>query len=259
MAAGSGCPLSFSPPLLNSRQETGSSSSDSAAKMLVMDSRMAPIAIRGAVRKAGIRMWLLLFLLQAAQWLAGHAFAEAALVEIPRVTLIVFAERQMPDAEWASLFAALQHDFGDLALESRALPAGIDLMRGETSGPGVHVDNAITVYLHGECNVAPQPARGVVEGALGWVYQDHGYIAPYIHVDCTRISQLVGPHALGAGRNRRSDEMAEAISRVILHEFVHVATQSAAHKPDGISKRSFGIADLIPDWFPRGAHAGHGK
>jgi hypothetical protein len=86
-----------------------------------------------------------------------------------------------------------------------------------------------------------------VTGALGWVYRVHGQIAPFIHVDCEEITQILGPLALMLTTSRRDQIMAEAIARVVLHEWVHIATQSAAHARDGVAKSSFGIPDLLAD------------
>jgi hypothetical protein len=70
---------------------------------------------------------------------------------------------------------------------------------------------------------------------------------------------MVGQHALGMNRERCNAVMAEAISRVVLHELIHIATQSAAHSSDGVEKSAFTIADLIPDYYSHGMHAGQGK
>jgi len=37
------------------------------------------------------------------------------------------------------------------------------------------------------------------------------------------------------------------MARVILHEWVHVATQSAGHAAHGVAKSNFGIADLLAE------------
>jgi hypothetical protein len=71
-----------------------------------------------------------------------------------------------------------------------------------------------------------------------------GRIAPFIHVDCTRIGQVLGPQALGLDRDRRNSLMGGAIARVVLHEWIHIATQSSSHAQRGISKAQFGVADL---------------
>jgi len=41
--------------------------------------------------------------------------------------------------------------------------------------------------------------------------------------------------------------MAEAMARVILHEWVHIATQSAHHGSHGVTQSVFGLQDLLAD------------
>jgi len=74
---------------------------------------------------------------------------------------------------------------------------------------------------------------------------EHGRIEPFAHVDCTRIGQVLGPQALGLNRNQRNTVMTGAIARVVLHEWIHIATQNPAHAESGISKAQFGVADLM--------------
>lgn len=177
-----------------------------------------------------------------------------------RVTLVVFADRRLPDDQWSTLFTAMRRDFADIPLGTQLFPSDVDLVRGDKVMPGIQIDGAITtVYLHGDCDLLPRTGLHVVQGALGWVLRDHGRIAPFVHVDCTLIGEMLGQHALGMNRERRNEVMADAISRVVLHEWVHFATQSSAHKADGISKGSFGMADLMAPRSRPIAHVGHGK
>jgi hypothetical protein len=41
--------------------------------------------------------------------------------------------------------------------------------------------------------------------------------------------------------------MAEAMARVIMHEWIHIATQSARHGHRGVSKSIFSVRDLLVD------------
>ena len=75
-------------------------------------------------------------------------------------------------------------------------------------------------------------------------------IRPFIHVDCSRITEVLGQHVFGMDKNSRNAVMAEAISRVILHEWVHIASQNPAHAREGIAKPSFSVEELVPD-FPQ--------
>jgi hypothetical protein len=209
-------------------------------------------------RTRAVRFILLAFLL--VQWIAGVVRAEAAVVLAqPRITVIVYPERPMPEAEWTPLLQDLQQGFTNLALETRFTPVPVDIIRGDTLQQHVPVDAAVAIYLHGECTLLGEPDQSVRQGALGWVLRDHGRIAPFIHVDCTRIRDMLGPSALWMKGDRRTLAMAEAIARVVLHEWIHIARQSAAHQSGGLSKGNFGVADLIPDYYPFMIAAGHGR
>ena len=159
-------------------------------------------------------------------------------VATPRITLVVFSDKHLPDDEWTDLAAALHHTFENAALESHSPIAGFDIVRGDTLSPGGVFDTVIPVYLHGECRLLGQPGQEDVRGPLGWVFRSHGHIEPFIHVDCTRLSGVLGHQALWMNHGTRNAAMAEAIAHVVLHEWIHIATQSSAHTRDGISKDS---------------------
>ena len=163
-----------------------------------------------------------------------------------RTTLVIFAQKRMTDSEWTALFDALHKGAEDAAMEAPALKGGVELVRGDTMVHGLEVSNPISVYLHGECRLVPMP-RYTPMGALGWVWRVHGRIEPFIHVDCAEIALELGPLALGMNSKRRDTVMGEAMARVIVHEWVHVATQNAGHAAHGVAKSSFGIADLLAE------------
>ncbi len=163
-----------------------------------------------------------------------------------RTTLVIFAQKRMTDSEWAALFDALEKGARGAAEEAPALKGGADLLRGDTIVHGLQLEKPISVYLHGDCRLIPMP-RYTLAGALGWVWRVHGRIEPFIHVDCAEIAQELGPLVLGMNSKRRDTVMGEAMARVILHEWVHVATQNAGHAAHGVAKSSFGIADLLAE------------
>ena len=253
-------PLSFHGPNRNLSQEPGSASAQSTAKIRLMESRHAPPATPFAHRAFASMLWLLPVVLLAAQWIAGgSASVQAAVVVTPRLALVVFTDRRMPDDEWAAVSTALHQGFDSLALETHSLPGGFDVVRGDALVPGVQFDVAVSIYLHGDCRLLAQPGPYTVHGALGWVLRDHGQIEPFSHVDCARIAEILGQHVLGMTHATRDVAMAEAISRVALHEWLHIATQNSAHSRDGISKRSFGYQDLVPSYSQLLGRAAHGK
>jgi hypothetical protein len=224
-----------------------------------MESRFASPASRFASQTHAIGFWLLPLALLAVQWLSVGVSVDAAVVVTPRLALVVFTDQRMPEDEWAAVSTALHQGFVNLALETHSLPAGFDVVRGDALLPGVQFDAAVSIYLHGDCRLMAQPGQYTVSGALGWVLRDHGSIAPFIHVDCARISEILGQHVLGMNHAARNAAMGEAISRVVLHEWLHISTQNSSHTRDGISKSVFGYKDLIPSYSEFLGRAAHGK
>jgi hypothetical protein len=195
-------------------------------------------------RPRGPAAFLLIVLLAVSSCTRDKSWAEAPKVTASRTTLIIFAEHQMRDSQWAGLFDALHYAAASESAQVPALGPDPELVRGDRIAPGLEIEKPITVYLHGDCSLVPMPQYATV-GALGWVYRSHGRIAPFVHVDCTEIVQELGSVVFGMDRKRRDALMGEAIARVIVHEWVHVTTQSAGHERAGVRKSSFGILDLL--------------
>ena len=222
-----------------------------------MESRLP--SPRFNLRSIPLGGWLLPLILMAAQWLAVRTSVQAAVIVTPRITLVVFPEKHMSDEEWTALSAALRQSFERLTLETHLGSGGVDVVRGDILPPGVEFDDVIPIYLHGNCRILFEPGKYIVAGALGWVLRDHGQIMPFIHVDCGRIAEMLGQHALGMKNATRNTVMAEAISRVVLHEWLHIATQSASHSREGLSKDAFTFKDLVPDYAHILEPAGSGR
>jgi hypothetical protein len=188
-------------------------------------------------------------LLQLIAFIAAWSLGAKALAQTAqeaRTTLVIFADHRLKDEVWTSLFEALRREQPVAAAKDPALRGGLSLVRGDTMARGLQVEKPITVYLHGDCTLLPAP-RLMTAGALGWVFRSEGKISPFIHVDCSLIAQELGPLALGMSRERRCEAMGEAIARVIVHEWLHIATQSAKHSAQGVSKPAFSAADLLSE------------
>jgi len=160
--------------------------------------------------------------------------------------MVIFADKRMQDEQWVALFAALRRDHASFAATTPSLAGEVDLLRGDQVKPGLQVTTVISVFLRGDCTLIPRP-RHVVLGALGWVPRGKAGIEPFINVDCSRLVDMLGPMALGMNRSVRNDVMAEAMTHVILHEWIHIATQSARHSAHGVMRDQFGVADLLAD------------
>jgi hypothetical protein len=160
-------------------------------------------------------------------------------------TFVVFADHPVQPEQWTAINAALRTALAQGGSETRALDPNPRFVRGDELNPAFDVDSAITIYLHGNCNVQPMERRTAFAVPLGWVRRVDGQIESSVHVDCTRIGQVIGARVRWLSRQGRDHAMAGAVARVILHEWIHIATQSASHAEQGIAKARFDIPDLI--------------
>jgi hypothetical protein len=160
--------------------------------------------------------------------------------------LVFFSQHRLPESTWTALFAAMRANLPEAAAEVSALDANAQLIRGDGLDPETLVPQSVTVYLHGDCDLAPVPQSLPAGERLGWVVKVGPQIMPVIHVECTQIGQELSQEAVWMGRDKRTAAMSEAMARVILHEWAHIATQSSAHRAEGITKAQFGVDDLVP-------------
>lgn len=193
-----------------------------------------------------------------------------------QTTLAIFTDLTAPmapnaqpisDSLWIALVNVLDQELTSGSPEVRALVSQaaddttsqasradvisqIQIIRGDRVSPGLVIHNSISVYLHGEC-MATLNARSNLfsyahpSDALGWVRIGNGSIEPFIHVDCTHIAQVLGLQRVRVNSHQRDQLMAGAIARVILHEWIHISTQSSHHAKNGITKAEFGVTDLL--------------
>ena len=192
----------------------------------------------------------LMGILGAAVVLAMAGSSASAQAQVPdaspaHTTVVVFADRPMQETQWSDLFAALRAGLASGGVETEPLGDEAEFVRGDSAALGFRVQSAVVVYLHGDCELLPLPRRTAYGVPLGWVREVDGRIEPFAHVDCTRIGQVLGAQALGMRADRRSAAMGGAISRVILHEWIHIARQSSSHAERGIEKAQFGVEDLM--------------
>jgi hypothetical protein len=209
-------------------------------------------------------------------------FAVPALRAEHRTTIVFFADHSIPNAQWSHLFATIHDELqsnqetweGSATLHFDA-QAAFELLRGDQMQPGIIVDSAISVYLHGNCAGTVTSQTRILfssphPNALGWVEQTHGQISPFIHVDCGLIAKMLRSpsHFVYPESN---DQISLAIARVFLHEWWHITTQNPHHTRTGIAKSTFTVNDLIgnlpvkqdplhsPDAGPAFIGTAHGK
>jgi hypothetical protein len=233
----------------NCRQETDSHQRRIAASMVPVNGNHYDVQIESSAHRSAraalaVTIAIVLFFNPVDRSRAQGAAAAQPRKTPPRTTLVVFADRRMEDRQWSALFDQLRRNLPEAAAESQAIAGALEIVRGDSMPPGLRVETAIVVYLHGDCNLEPLVRRSAFGVPLGWVLEINGRIEPFVHLDCTRIGQELGARAAGLNRDRRIAMMACAMSRVILHEWVHIAKQSSQHGKRGISKAQFDVSDL---------------
>jgi len=174
-------------------------------------------------------------------------------------TLVVFADRPLPAGEWPALFAAVRLALAKDGGETEVLDSEPSLMRADTMAPGTLTPSpVVVVFLRGDCKLAPPSLPAAFGAPLGWVFEERGaepVIQPFVYVDCTTIGEVLGERALRMSKRERVKAMASAIAQVILHEWIHIATQNAGHTASGVTKAAFGPDDLLRNYKRADAHA----
>jgi hypothetical protein len=192
---------------------------------------------------------LMIAVLNAPLLLSSSALAESPMPHTSHTTMVIFTDHPMEDDQWSALIDELHRSEIRLKTEAQELGGGLEVLRGRDLVTGVSVDQVISVLIIGDCALLPGPHR-MVNGALGWVKKVDGEIQPFIHVSCERIVEMLQPLALGLKRERRNAVMAEAMARVIAHEWIHIATQKADHEKRGVMESQFQLSNLLADDDP---------
>jgi hypothetical protein len=166
-------------------------------------------------------------------------------------TAIVFdAQSQVSEDMWPSLFQIVRADLasgaGELS-DGVALDKDPTLVRGSDDLRGMTFSHIISVKLLGRCDFLAQTDGTEVTGPLGWVLLVSGKIQPYVSIDCTRLAQVLRPAVAGLNKEERHYAMMQAIAHVLIHEWIHIATQSDAHWRRGIMQAYLSANQLIED------------
>jgi len=195
-------------------------------------------------RQAGAAILGLLF-----TFLPASAHVLPSQAQEPDTTIVFYAQRKVSEDLWPVLFQVLRADLdgGEGELSNRlALDKQATFVRGTDDLRGVVFSRIISVKLLGRCDVLPQtehPSRG----PLGWVLLVSGTIQPFISIDCARIAEVLRPAAAGLSKQGRQYMMDQAIAHVLIHEWSHIATQSARHTSHGIGQAYLSVNDLIEE------------
>lgn len=199
-------------------------------------------------------------------WLsAATAYAAGDRGRIPPVTtLVVFSDKPLPQALWGDLRESFDTEVSSAryeeqshmrrvaSREQRFHPGSYEIVRGDEAVGGIIVQSSISIYLHGNCDPA-QPRRPFSDGRplgklpLGWVKESGGEIQPFIHVDCDDIQLVLWQRMIGCNYAERKNAMGRAVARVMVHEWIHIASQSAHHARRGVAKAQFSANDLVAE------------
>jgi hypothetical protein len=182
--------------------------------------------------------------------LLAHALAPALHAQQPGTAVIFYAQPKVNDELWPDLLASLHADLAAGIGESTngfALEQNPTYFRGNDIPESLDFSRVIVVKLLGRCDVLPQSDHPSLKGPLGWVRQVSGKIQPFIFVDCERIAQALRSHSVGFNKYERRHEMAQAIAHVVIHEWIHIATQSPAHGARGVTKQFLSPEELTAE------------
>jgi hypothetical protein len=165
--------------------------------------------------------------------------------------MVFYAQARISEELWPDLLQSLRSDLVGGSSEftdGPVLDQDPTFFRGNDDlAVGIDFSKVIEVKLLGRCDVLPQVNRPSLGGPLGWVLQVSGEIQPFIFVDCTRIAQVLRPTAAGLDKEGRRREMTQAIAHVVIHEWIHIATQSPSHGSRGITKQFLSVDELIAE------------
>jgi hypothetical protein len=174
--------------------------------------------------------------------------------EEPGTTIVFYAQAKVSEDLWPALFQVRRADLADATDE---LPNGFVLdkqaafVRGSDDLRGHLFSRIVVVKLLGRCDVLPQTDHPS-KGPLGWVPQISGTIQPFISIDCARIAEVLRPASAGLNKQGRQYVMDQAIAHVLIHEWIHIATQSTRHSSRGLSQAYLSVNDLIKE--PKNNH-----
>jgi hypothetical protein len=117
-------------------------------------------------------------------------------------------------------------------------PAGLDIVWKNSAErkTGEDFELVAVASFDGSCSL-PESAASATPVSLADTSISDGRILPFFHVDCSRISQMLGSQV-------EAPALGRALGRVIAHELYHIVAQTAEHHDSGVAKAAFSIRDL---------------
>jgi len=157
--------------------------------------------------------------------------------------VVFYADSPVEAAVWPSLHDAFHSEVLREASEY-PLPSDVEAMRGSSVLEGQQFGRIIQVHLIGRCDVVQQAYQPVQRGPLGWVLDVSGEVQPFVYISCERLAQFLNPTTLGMNDDQRREAMTRAISRIAIHEWIHIDAQSARHTNHGLRQAELSGYDL---------------
>ena len=168
----------------------------------------------------------------------------------PGTEIVFSAHLQVSDQLWPLLFQSVRADLavGDgKTRNSLVLDHNPRLVLRRDFIPGTTFDSILQVEGRGRCDLVAQGYPAFLDGPLGWVPMVSGEIGPFVSIDCTRLAQLLGRTAFEFNKVEPRHRMTQAIAHVLIHEWIHIVTQSSKHDSQGIMKASISVKGLMAD------------
>jgi hypothetical protein len=160
-------------------------------------------------------------------------------------TFVVLADRHIQDHLWPILVSTLSRD-ATAQSETAPVSGNLQIILGGGDTPGPAFPSRIEVELIGRCDSPwDHNANMLPNKPLGWVLGKPGEIAPVIYVDCAQIDQMLWPSMRSMPESQQLRATSEAISHIVLHEWIHIATQSPAHAERGIMQPELTASELM--------------
>ena len=108
-------------------------------------------------------------------------------------------------------------------------------------GAGEDFEQVAVASFEGSCSESA-PTLTPAATSLADTSITNGRILPFFRVDCSRVIQMLGPHAESAVVGR-------GLGRVIAHEIYHIVAHTADHHDRGVAKAVFSMQDLTAPRF----------
>lgn len=125
--------------------------------------------------------------------------------------------------------------------------------RSRDDAPNGAYPNLVVMTFNGTCKFEPAPQLYDEAGPLASTRTMNHEIQSFGQVDCDHVVETARSAMFAADYARADLLVGRALGRVVVHEIVHMLTQSAEHGRDGVFKASLSGKQLIAPELPLSA------